>query len=122
MSLNRITKERGGFDIINEEPFKNDCINVLDNHIRKLQSDGAVPGCRSIMTDEDLRCMFEFVNGKNGPKFHFWKMFLLVFPLIGNRGQEGLRRIRSTDFVLKSCTIMKCTEITALPLRGLSVT
>ena len=92
VSLNRITKEHGGFDIINEEPFKKDCINVLDNHIKKLQSDGAVPGCRTTMTDEDLKFLHEFVRGKYVARFHFWKMFLLVFPLMGIRGQDsGLR-------------------------------
>ena len=52
-SLNRVTKKEARIDILNGEPFKSECINVLDNKIRDWQSKGATLGFREGMTKED---------------------------------------------------------------------
>ena len=79
-------------------PHKVDCLSVLDNKIRKLQEEGAVAGQRACMTRRDCELLCELRREKEGPLFHFCRLFLAALPLIGNRGEEGLRRVRIADF------------------------
>ena len=99
-ALARFLLEVAGINLREAEPFKTQCINALGNRIRPLQGNGAAPGERACLSRGDYGILCSRARDKHDALHHFRRMVLSALPLIGKRGLEGLRRVRSADFVL----------------------
>ena len=99
-ALARFLLEVAGINLREAEPFKTQCANALGNRIRSLQDNGAVPGKRACLSRHDYGILCSRARDKHDALHLFRRMVLSALPLIGNRGLEGLRRVRSADFVL----------------------